>query len=321
MTRSDEHELTFQYMRRYVDRELARWLAKNHGVLTVAEASRLGLSKEDLRALVERGRLHRRHKGVYVEAPPREGVRLTEAAAALAACGPGATLSHRTAAWLWDLLQSPPGRVELVLPIGARSRLTGVTVHRTRVPVMARSRNGLRLTDPVRTVLDVAATTPSLLTDVVDRALASRILRPGDLQAAAEPVRRGLGHGAARLRLHLLDRGYLGAPAPSVLESQVTRLIVEYGLPHPEAEFVAGENGEYRLDFAYPSIKLAIEVDGYAWHWDPDRVAADHARRNRLLAQGWRVLVYTWVQIRDRPDEVAAEIRDTHASLASAARR
>lgn len=97
----------------------------------------------------------------------------------------------------------------------------------------------------------------------------------------------------------------------------MTRLIVQYGLPLPEVELVAGDNGEYRLDFAYPTLKLAIEVDGYAFHWDPGRVAADHARRNRLLAQGWRVLIYTWVDIRDTPDEVAAEIRDTYTSLAA----
>lgn len=101
----------------------------------------------------------------------------------------------------------------------------------------------------------------------------------------------------------------------------MTRLFVRFGLALPEAELVAGENGEYRLDFAYPSLKLAIEVDGYAWHWDPDRVAADHARRNRLLAQGWRVLVYTWVQIRDHPDEVACEIRAAYRSMAAASQR
>lgn len=307
-------------MRDNRDRELARWLAKHHGVLTRPDAKRLGVSRRDLQTLVEHGRLQRRHEGVYVEVPPRVGARLAEAAAALAAGGPDSALSHRTAAWLWDLIERPPGRVELLVPFGTRSRLAGVTVHRTRVPIRARSHNGLRLTDPVRTVLDMAATAPLQLTEVVDRALASRILRPGDLRAAAEPAGQARVQGMAALRRHLVERGYLGAPAPSVLESQMTRLFVRFGLPLPEAEVVAGENGEYRLDFAYPVLKLAIEVDGYAWHWDPDRVAADHARRNRLLALGWRVLVYAWVQIRDTPEEIAAEIRACYEELAAAAR-
>ena len=308
-------------MKGHVEAALFRSLSRNHGVLTHSEANRLGIGRGDLHALLKTGRLARRHAGVYIEVPAREGVRLAEAAAALAAGGPGAALSHRTAAWRWGLLTKAPGRVELLVPYGIRSSLTGVTVHRTRVPFRPRTRDGLRLTDPVRTVVDIAATTPWLLTDVVDRALADRILRPSDLEAAAEPTRSGLFRGAAALRAHLLERGYLGAPAPSVLESQMTRLFLRYGLPLPEAELVAGENSEYRLDFAYPTLKLAIEVDGYAWHSDPDRVAADHVRRNRLLAQGWRVLIYTWAQIRDTPDEVAAEIRDTYLSLASAAGR
>lgn len=302
-------------MKYHVEAALSHWLAKNHGVLTTQDARRLGISRKDLRTLIERGRLVRRHPSVYVECPPREGGHLTEAAAALAAGGTASALSHRTACWQWGLLPQPPGRPDLLLPYGARSQLAGVTVHRSRVPFRPRSKNGLRLTDPVRTIVDVASTSPWLLTDVVDRALATRILRPIDLRAASEPTRSGLFSGAAALRGHLRDRGYLGAPAPSVLESQMTRLIVRYGLPLPEAELVAGESGEYRLDFAYPDLKLAIEVDGYAWHWDPDRVAADHARRNRLLAQGWRILVYTWVRVRDRPEEVATEIRDTYHSL------
>ena len=306
-------------MKDHVERELARWLAKNHGVLSIRDASRLGISHKEFRTLIEGGRLTRRHAGVYLEVPPREGARLAEAAAALAAAGSGSALSHRTAAWQWELLTKAPGRLELLVPYGIRSRLAGVTVHRSRVPFHARSKNGLRLTDPVRTIVDIAATTPWLLTDVVDRALAARIVRPDDLRAASQPTRAGLFRGVPALRNHLIDRGYLGAPAPSVLESQMTRLFVQYGLPLPKAELVAGPNGEYRLDFAYPAVKLAIEVDGYAWHWDPDKVAADHMRRNRLLAQGWRVLIYTWVQIRDAPDEIAAEIRETYGSLAAAA--
>lgn len=300
------------------ERSLAHWLARHHGVVTRRDAQRLGVTDRELTNLVERGRLERRHPGVYVELPPRVAPALAASAAALAAAGEGSALSHRSAAWQWGLLPAAPARVELLVPFGARSHLGGVIVHRSRAAFWPRSKDGLRLTDPVRTVVDIAATSPRLLTDVVDRALADRLLRLSDLEVAAKPTRNRRVRGAPALFRHLVARGYLGAPAPSVLESKMARLLQCSGLTLPQAEYVAGENGEYRLDFAYPAIKLAIEVDGYVWHSSPEQARADNARRNRLLAQGWRVLVYTWASVRDTPDEVVAEILAAYLSLAAA---
>jgi hypothetical protein len=62
------------------------------------------------------------------------------------------------------------------------------------------------------------------------------------------------------------------------------------------------------VDFAYPLIKLAIEVDGYVWHFTPEQLRRDHRRRNRLLADGWQTLVFTWIDVTQHPHEVAAQI-------------
>jgi Transcriptional regulator, AbiEi antitoxin len=51
-------------MKNHVEAALNGWLAKNHGVLTIEDATQLGLSRWDLYALIERGRLTRRHAGV-----------------------------------------------------------------------------------------------------------------------------------------------------------------------------------------------------------------------------------------------------------------
>lgn len=295
-------------MKPNVEDDLLRWLSRHHGVLTLEEARRLGISEGVVAGLVRRGRLERRHAGVYVERPPREAPFRVEAAAALAAAGPHGALSHRSAAWGWGLLSTTPARPELLVPYGSGSGFKDVIVHRSRPPFRSQSKDGLRLTEPARTVLDIAATSPNLLTAVVDKAVAERIVRLTDLELVAKAVRNASSRGAPALRRHLAARGYVGAPAPSVLESHMARLFVQWNLPRPEVELVAGESGEYRLDFAYPKIRLAIEVDGYAWHWDPDRMAADLARRNRLINQGWRILTFTWKQVLEHPDEVIAEI-------------
>lgn len=94
------------------------------------------------------------------------------------------------------------------------------------------------------------------------------------------------------------------------------RLFKRSGLPAPTPEFTT-EGGLYRLDFAYPAIRFAIEVDGYTWHHSPEQVARDQTRRNRLRSQGWTILEYNWQTVTKEPDRVIAEIRETYFRLAA----
>ncbi len=62
-------------------------------------------------------------------------------------------------------------------------------------------------------------------------------------------------------------------------------------------------------DLAFPGCRLAVEVDGWAWHIDPDRFQRDPARQNALVLAGWTVLRFTWSDVTERPDRVVAQIR------------
>ena len=73
------------------------------------------------------------------------------------------------------------------------------------------------------------------------------------------------------------------------------------------------------LDVAFPTIKLAVELDGRAWHVDPDRFQHDRIRQNRLVAAGWIVLRFTWEDVAFRLDAVLAEIRAAVAWLSGRA--
>ena len=64
------------------------------------------------------------------------------------------------------------------------------------------------------------------------------------------------------------------------------------------------------LDVAFPDSRLAIEVDGRAWHTDSVRFVADRRRQNSIVRAGWTVLRFTWEDLTQRPDHVLAEIRD-----------
>ena len=72
------------------------------------------------------------------------------------------------------------------------------------------------------------------------------------------------------------------------------------------------------VDFAYPEIKLAIEVDGFGAHGTPRAMAKDFVRQNGLVPYGWRVLRFTWQQVTRQPEMVAAAIRAALDSLQAA---
>ncbi len=55
--------------------------------------------------------------------------------------------------------------------------------------------------------------------------------------------------------------------------------------------------------------RVAVEVDGWAWHVTADRFVDDRRRQNALVNLGWTVLRFTWHDLVSRPDGVVDEIR------------
>jgi hypothetical protein len=78
---------------------------------------------------------------------------------------------------------------------------------------------------------------------------------------------------------------------------------------HPGFIWSAAGKLEYWIDDAFGARRLAVEVDGWAWHSDVDRFAQDRRRQNALVLAGWTVLRFTWHDLMSRPQAVVAEIR------------
>lgn len=252
------------------------------------------------------------YRGVYLPASspatPSQAV-----IAALAASGRNAVASHLSAAWLWGMQPAAPREPWITVPATRRRQIPGVHVaHALHVEVA--TRDGIPCTSPVRTLIDCASVLRGKpLADLLDRALACRAVRLDDLVRALEPAAgadRRPGRGL--LRADLLRRGLAGGPAPSVLESKMLRLMSSCGLPTPECEVRVAGPERYRLDFAWPGCPLAVEVDGYAWHSSPERMANDTRRRNALVRRGFTVLVYTWRDVVEDRGRVGAEIVAAH---------
>lgn len=284
------------------------WLRCHHGVISAREASRLGLTRGQVGVRVRTGEWEQVRRGVYRIAGSPRGP-LSNLRAAVLAGGPGAMASHLSAAWLWNFADEPSSPA-LTIPHGRTRSVPGVRVARSRIPARVVVRKGIPCTDPVRTIVDCATSaTGRDLDDLIDRALARRTVRTDDLIRVAEDrLVFGRHPGRSILGGRLAARGVTGAPAPSVLESRMARLLAGAALPAPVAELVWGPQRRYRLDYAYADLKLAVEVDGHAFHFTPEQQRWDNRRSNALTSAGWTVLHYSWWDVSYEPERVAAEI-------------
>lgn len=79
---------------------------------------------------------------------------------------------------------------------------------------------------------------------------------------------------------------------------------------------ILGEHGQVvaEIDFANPQLKIAIEVDGRAFHSDRHSFERDRARQNMLVIEGWVVLRFTWERIVNDPEGVLAEVASAYAA-------
>ncbi len=165
--------------------------------------------------------------------------------------------------------------------------------------------NGIRIATPERAAFDLLARNP-VKTGVanVDAMLHAGLVRRKDLQRFLFG-RHDHGIVKARRAFELLD-GRAESPPESVL-----RLTLVYAGLHPEPQVdVYDEFGFVaRVDLAFRDEKVAVEYDG-AWHGDPEQVARDLHRRDRLRANGWTVIAVTAQHLYDNPELVVERIRE-----------
>ena len=284
---------------------------------------RLGVPPGTIRRLVAEGRWLAVGRGVLVDEAFAHGAR-TDLRRALALLRPHAVASHGSAACLWGLTGTAPPAPAVTVPNGASALAAGrvaVEVHRTRRVPYPRSAGGFPVTAPARTLLDVAATTPADVLDaMIDRALGLGLVTVPSLQWAA--VAGGRQPGGPHVRDALARRTPLDVPSQSALEAATNRLLTglaeEHALPLPRREH-RPQGLRYRLDYAWPEVRLGLEVDGYRWHGGPREMAADYERRNLLVSRRWRLLTFTWSQVVHRGDEVARRTLQTYRELAAGA--
>jgi hypothetical protein len=286
-------------------RGLAR---RQHGVFALDQLRDARVSKRVVDHWLATERIVAVHRAVYSfsELLSREGRWM----AAVLAAGPGAVLSHASAAALWGIRPDtgPPSHVTLPRKLLRRA---GLATH--YLPLAAdesTSRNGIPVTTPGRTLFDIAH---ELRRSQLERAVREAdYLRLSDGPSLRELVGRYPGRTGIRAVKRLLESGWSDAPTRSELEARFAAFIDEYDLPRPERNaLIELPAKRIEVDFVWRAARLVVELDGYAAHRTRDAFEEDRERDRLLQLAGFRVLRVTWRQLhRDR----RALVRDLRAA-------
>lgn len=256
---------------------------------------------------MERGVLHLLHRGVYAVghwAVTREG----ELLAAVLAGGPGAVLSHASAAELYELPLVKEGLVEVIA--GSKAKRPGIRFHRCQLePLEVTLHKRIPVTTPERTILDLAA---RLSTDRLERLI--RQAEYDHLATATSPSscfsRHKGARGSKRLRKALNLSTETTGRDRSKLERKFLAFIRRNALPRPKLNHrIELPNRTVYADAAWPEHHLIVELDGRKAHANRHSFESDRARDRDLLVAGWTTTRVTWRQLQEDQAALAEAIR------------
>ncbi len=305
------------------ERRIHSFTSMQRGLITRDQLRAAGLTDRMVESRLRGGRLEPVCREVY----RLGGLPADRWRALLAGClavGGVVAASHRGAADLWgvELPVAPVVDISLRPNRSVRrvSRAAGVVVHRSidLSPDQIVTRSRIPVTEPHRTLVDLGAVVPGrVVEDALDDMVGRKLVTIVGVRRSLDRLGARGRSGCGVLRAILDNRtGAERTTGRSRLEARMIRLCRSAGLPEPVFQHeVVVEGRRRRLDFAFPGLRLAIEVDGYERHSRFGVFEDDRARANGLELAGWVVLRFTWTQVTQQPDYVIGVLRAALAAV------
>ncbi len=290
------HDADMNYDIPAIVAETAHWQA---GIISRRQLLDAGFTSQMIATRLERQRWQMLYRGVYAAfsgPPPRDSWLW----AAVLGAGPGAVLSHQTAAELHGLMDAPAEAIYVTVPSTRRVTSRGLVVRiSSRVDEARQPNREPPRTTVEETVLDLTqlASTFDELCGWITRACGRRLTTEERLRTALALRKK------TRWRTELDDvLGTAGAGIHSVLEYRYVRDVERaHGLPpsRHQARVVIDGQVVYR-DAYYEEYLLAVELDGRLAHPDEERWR-DSRRDNRGGVQGVYTVRYSWRDVYGNP--------------------
>jgi very-short-patch-repair endonuclease/predicted transcriptional regulator of viral defense system len=289
--------------------QIARVAKRQYGVISRTQLLSLGFEAGAIGRRIRAGRLHQLHPGVYSvghRVVPRQGHWM----AAVLASGPGAVLSHWSAAALWMI--RPNSRSAIDVTTAHRSRSwKGIKRHVSLVPEDERVvEEGIPVTSVPRTTFDLAATEDmdrvvAMLREAEYRELWDRL----SLWDLLERYPGKRGSRKVRLALERIKEEPSGRKR-SKLEERFSPFLRRWHLPLPRYnDWIQAGGKRYQVDCHWPGTNEIVELDGWAGHKGRVAFREDRARDRRLKVAGYSITHLTWNQLDDEPEAIAADLR------------
>ncbi len=268
-----------------------------------------GITRDTMRSQVRGGRWQRLQRGVYA-AHSGEPTRETMLWAALLRAGPGATLSHQTAAERHGLTDKPSALITITVPARrhpAQVKIPGVVIHRS--DAILRTRHPAMLPPCTRvedTVLDLIQVAPTFdeAYEWICRALGRRRSTADRIRHAMEARKR------MRWRAELVAAlGDAEGGALSMLEYRYVHWVERpHALPAAQRQArIRHRAGNWYLDNLYEEYGLCVELDGTAAH-PADEQWRDKRRDTANAVRGIVTLRFGFLDLRERRCETAAAV-------------
>ena len=242
----------------------------------------LGLTRAAVEKRVRAGRLTPYIRGVFLVGPLLPP--LGPESAALLACR-GAALSHLSAAALWGIAERPD--VVHVTAITNKRARKGVRTHRSAIPTQdIRMRQGLSLTSPYRTIVDLRG---HVSTTTHKHAIWEASYRRLITDDQAEVL---LGSRTGKLARHEAER-------------ILVELLTTAGVPEPQTNH---RLHGWEVDLYWPEHRVALELDGFDAHGHRQGFERDHRKALQLEARGIHILRASGVQLTEEPTTIVATV-------------
>ena len=282
-----------------------------HGIISRQQLLKSDVSKNEIIGLVKNKFLIQIRGGIYrVSTSPNTWYQ--SALIAINLGGKGSLLSHESVLKLYGILnfdkdsnylRNRPNytrRLIHVLSNHKEFRDKRIYIHKSRIVLLNDMSNVYKQIPHVsleRAIIDCSQQlTDTELSYAVERVLQIKLATPISFEETLDALPSGPGREKKRISKLVNEISKVNSVkhVESILEKRIERIIrrcVKYQL---EKQYeVDIQSNKFRLDFAVPQLKIAIEVDGYQYHAHRSAFDADRNRSSLLTIAGWKVIHIT----------------------------
>jgi predicted transcriptional regulator of viral defense system len=302
------HVIRTKLRGRAADHAIADLAERQHGIVARRQLVGQGVSERAIAQRLADRQLRLVRRGVY--ATGHAG--LTRDAWAMAAvlfAGPGALLSHRSAAALWGMAKTPPSRAEVTVP-RERRQCRAVRFHYGLIaPDEITTHRGIPVTGVARTQFDLAAIqSPARVAAAMAEA---EVLRLTDTLSIHDLLERYPGRrGSAAVRAILREIRAATGRTRSELELAFLEFLDRVGLSRPEMNVWLRVGNEWiEADCVWREQRVIAELDSQAVHLTPEAFERDRARDRRLAVHERRPIRVTWRHVHQEPRALESDLR------------